>query len=80
MKLFWTVTGGEYEGREADRLCSQKMGPKAALRIFVKSLKGADLEPGEEVDMELFIGVQGMIVVEEHGEGFTRVASFLKQG
>lgn len=79
VKLKWKILEGPYQNSEATRIVSQKLSPKSNLYRFVKSLKGADLSAGEEVDLQSYVGTQGMIVVEETDSGATRVGSFMKQ-
>lgn len=76
--LKFKITSGEHEGEEASRICSKKFSAKSNLFKFAKALKGSDLENGEDFDFADFIGVKGMIVVEETDSGSTRVATFLK--
>lgn len=79
VRLKWKILQGEHEGSEAMRIVSQKLSPKSNLYKFVKSLKGSDISAGEEIDLQSYAGVRGMIVVEETDSGATRVGSFLKQ-
>ena len=79
VRLKWKALDGEHADCEASRICSQKLSPKSNLYKFVKALKGSDIEAGEEIDLQAFAGVRGMIVVEETDSGATRVASFIRQ-
>ena len=79
VRLKWKVIDGEHADAEASRICSQKLSRKSNLYGFVRSLKGLDVEPGEEVDLQSYVGTKGLVVVEEIDSGATRVASFLKQ-
>ncbi|MEO2035807.1 MAG: hypothetical protein ABGZ35_27335 [Planctomycetaceae bacterium] len=79
VRLKWKVLDGEHAGAEASRIVSQKLSPKSNLYRFVKSLKGSDIGAGEEVDLQSYVGIKGLIVVEETDSGATRVGSFMKQ-
>ena len=79
IKLRFKVLDGEHAGEEATRIVSQKLSPKSNLAKFVRALKGGEIEPGEEVDLQSYVGTRGLVVVEEVDSGATRVASFLKQ-
>jgi len=79
VRLKWKVLDGEHADAEASRIVSQKLSPKSNLYRFVKSLKGTDIAAGEEVDLQSYVGIKGMIVVGETDSGATRVESFLKQ-
>jgi hypothetical protein len=79
VRLKWKILQGEHEGAETSRIVSQKLSPKSNLYKFVKALKGADIAAGEEIDLQSYAGVRGMVVVEETDSGATRVGSFLKQ-
>ena len=79
VRLKWRILDGQHAGSEASRIVSAKLSPKSNLFKMVKALKGADLAPGEEIDLLSYIGAKGLIVVEETDSGATRVGSFLKQ-
>ena len=78
VKLTFKVIGGDEEGNETTRIVSQKLSPKSNLHKFVKAFKGGSIEPGEEIDLESYYGIKGMIIVEETDSGSTRVGQFLK--
>jgi len=78
--LVWKVLEGELQGEETTRIVSAKLSPKSNLHKFVQAFRGAAVEPGENVDLQTFYGTQGMVVVEECGDGgSTRVATFLRR-
>lgn len=79
VKMKWKILNGDHQGTEATRIVSQKLSPKSNLCKFVKSLKGSDIAAGEVIDLQSYVGVRGMVVVEETDSGATRVGSFLKQ-
>ena len=79
MRLVWKVLDGCHLNAEVSRICSQTLSPKSNLYKFVRMLKGSDMEAGEEVDLQIYVGTRGMIVVEETDSGGTRVGSFLRQ-
>jgi hypothetical protein len=76
--LRFTITSGEYKGREASRIVSKKFSSKSNLYRFAKSLVGRDLQSGESFDFADHIGAKGMVVVEQTEGGSTRVATFLR--
>lgn len=76
-RFVWEITEGDFEGDESSRICARKLTKKSALGKLVRSLKGSDVEKGESVDLESFIGLTGLIIVEELDSGSTRVAKFL---
>ncbi|MCR9197315.1 MAG: hypothetical protein NXI04_01605 [Planctomycetaceae bacterium] len=79
VRLKWRVLEGDHTGTETSRIVSQKLSPKSNLCKFVKSLKGADIEAGEQIDLMAYAGTRGLIVVEETESGSTRVGSFMRQ-
>ena len=80
VKLKWEVTAGPQAGQETSRICSAKLSPKSNLGKFVTMLNGGALEPGAQVDLDSFVGVKGLAIVEEVDSGSTRVSTFLKSG
>ena len=76
--LKWKVIGGEQDGAEASRICSPRLTPKSTFTKFATSLKGSKLEAGERFSFEKYIGLQGMLLVEETDSGSTRVAAFIR--
>ena len=79
VRLKFRVLDGPQVNSEVSRICSQTLSPKSNLYKFVRMLKGSDIEAGEEVDLQSYVGTRGMIVVEETDSGGTRVGSFLRQ-
>ena len=80
VKLIFKCLQGDHEGQQATRICSTKLSPKSNLHRFLTALKGSKLEPGEQVDLEAFLGTRGMMIVEATDSGSSRVASFIKMG
>ena len=76
--LTWQVTNGDLEGETATRIVSAKLSPKSNLYRFVTALKGSKPEVGEQIDLDTFVGTTGMVVVEETGNGGTRVETFIR--
>jgi hypothetical protein len=79
VKLVWTVKDGPEEGVENAAVCSARLSTKSNLGKFAVALNGGPIEIDEEVDFERFVGVAGLIVVEESPSGNgTRVTAFVK--
>ena len=77
VRLKWKVNDGEYAGAETSAMCSQKLSAKSKLYKFVKALKSDEITAGEEIDLQSYLGVKGLIVVVESESGATYVDSFL---
>ncbi|MEO2035578.1 MAG: hypothetical protein ABGZ35_26160 [Planctomycetaceae bacterium] len=78
VRLKWKVNDGEHAGAEPSAMCSQKLSAKSKLHKFVKALKGGEIAAGEEIDLQTYVGVRGLIVVVESDNGATYVDSFLR--
>lgn len=78
VKLTFEVLQGEHQGQKASRICSMKLSPKSNLYKFLQAFKGGKLEVGEQIDLNSFVGQQGMIIVEATEGGSTRVGSFIR--
>lgn len=79
VKLVWQIDGGEYDGREAYRICSAKLSSRSNLYKFVVALRGSTLQQGDEIDLASYYGTRGMLSVEAYRDGdSTRVVSFLR--
>ena len=76
--LRFEVINGEHVGETTTRIVSQKLSPKSGLFKFVTALGGRKLEPGEEIDLTSFYGVQGLAIVAETDSGSSRVESFVR--
>jgi hypothetical protein len=78
VKLTFEVLQGEHQGQKASRICSVKLSPKSNLYKFLQAFKGGKLEFGEQIDLNSFVGQQGMMIVEATEGGATRVGSFIR--
>lgn len=78
VSLKFVVIGGDHDGAEASRICSQKLSPKSALAKLAVAIKGAPIAPGESFSFDQYVGVLGTIVVEETDSGSTRVSAFFR--
>ena len=72
------VIGGDHDGEETSRITGSKLTPKSSLKKIAVGLKGSDIEAGEKVDFQEFIGRRYMGVVQETDSGSTRVETLLK--
>ncbi len=78
VKLTFRIQTGEFKSQLASRICSQKFGPKAALRQFAESICGQELSAGEDFDFGDHFGQTGRVVVKETDSGATRVDTFMR--
>lgn len=78
VKLVFEVLQGEHQGQTASRICSVKLSPKSNLYKFLQAFKGGKLEPGEQIDLNTFIGCTGVMIIEATDGGASRVGSFIK--
>jgi hypothetical protein len=76
--LRWRVIGGDHADEETSRIASAKLSPKSALGKLAVQLKGSKIESGERFQFDDFVGVKGLINVEETESGGTRVVTFLR--
>ena len=77
VRLKWQVNNGERTGSTTSAMCSQKLSPKSKLYQFVKAMKGDEITAGEQIDLQSYLGLKGLIVVVESESGATYVESFL---
>ena len=79
-KLKFKVVGGEFDGKETSRLVNpESTSPKSNVVKFFAGLAGKDPEAGIAIDDEDFVGNLYEILVENHKEGFTKVASIIRR-
>lgn len=78
VRLVWVILNGDHANEEATAICSAKLSAKSKLGKFATALNGGPIAAGTEVDFDAFVGVTGMIVVEETDGGGTKVATFVK--
>lgn len=78
VRLVWTIVGGDHAGEEATAICSAKLSAKSKLGKFATALNGGPIAAGTEIDFDEYVGVTGMIVVEETEGGGTKVVTFVK--
>ena len=72
------VLGGEHDGVETSRITGSRLTPKSALKRILMGLKGGDIEVGEKIEPQAFVGRRYMAVVQETDSGSTRVETLLK--
>ena len=77
IRFAWVITRGDYEGQEVSRITGTRVTKKTALGKLLRGLKGASIEPGEQIDPTAFIGREYVLRVEETESGATRVASVI---
>lgn len=77
--LKWTfrVTKGDHEGGETSRITSKSISKKSAAGKLLSQLAGRQIEAGEEITTDQYVGQAYVITVEETDSGSTRVASVL---
>ena len=78
VRLAFEIASGDHAGEEASAVCSSKLSLKSNLGKYALALNGGPIEAGTEIDFDAFVGATGMIVVEETGNGGSKVTTFLK--
>ena len=78
VSLAFRVTEGDYAQQEIFVVCSAKLTSRSKLGAYAVALNGGSIPLGQEVDFGKFIGVKGILVVDQDAEGTTKPSSFLK--
>ena len=71
----FTVVAGPQKGCKASRTTQPKPSPKNGCGKVLTGLLGRQLNPGESLDVEQFVGQTYLIVVAQTESGSTRVES-----
>lgn len=80
VKLRFRVDSGEFAGDEAMRIVSSRFTARSNLFAFACALAARELTAGDEFDFSHYVGVAGLILVEQTEGGATRVAAFMRGG
>jgi hypothetical protein len=73
--LDWTITAGKYAGERIGRVVGTRPTVKNAFGKLLRGLLGRQPQPAEDVDLDVLVGKEYWLMVEESDSGSTRVGS-----
>jgi hypothetical protein len=79
-KIEFVVVGGPYDGKKTSRLVNpESTSPKLNIVKFFAALANYDVENGLEIDDSQHIGELYEICIEDHKDGYTKLAEIVRQ-
>lgn len=75
LRWMFQVTGGPHKGSRTSRITSDNPTPKNACGRMLAGLAGKTLTPGEDINLEAFVGKTYLVVVSNTDGGGTRIDS-----
>jgi hypothetical protein len=78
LKWTWEILNGAHAGQKASRITSATPTPQNAAGKILAGILGRQLQPGEDVDLQAFVGRPYLIIVDRTDKGATRVETVLQ--
>ena len=76
----FTVTQGEFAGKDVSKICSTKFSEKSSLGKIAMQISGQPLEIGSHFDFTAYTGLPGSVIVVMNDNGNPTISTFIPSG